>query len=264
MPLNLDAYLGVHAAALKVRGQRTELLAKNLANADTPGYKAQDIDFRAALARSGKAAEAARATQISSAARALARWQHRRRAARAGRLRRERGALPGDALLSHRPLPRPDDRHHRPVTSEANKAMSSFKVFDIAGSGLSAQSVRLNTVASNLANADSVSGDPEQGLQGAPPGVRSRARLDGAAARVRRAMRPCACAASWRTRPNPARATSRATRSRTPKAMCTAPNVNVVEEMVDMISASRAYQNNVEVLNTSKELMLATLRLGQS
>ena len=46
MPLNLDAYLGVHADALKLRGQRTELLARNLANADTPGYKAQDIDFR--------------------------------------------------------------------------------------------------------------------------------------------------------------------------------------------------------------------------
>jgi flagellar basal-body rod protein FlgB len=59
MPLNLDAYIGVHAAALKVRGERTELLAKNLANADTPGYKAQDIDFRAALARTGKAAQAA-------------------------------------------------------------------------------------------------------------------------------------------------------------------------------------------------------------
>ena len=43
-----------------------------------------------------------------------------------------------------------------------------------------------------------------------------------------------------------------------------APNVNVVEEMVDMISASRSYQNNVEVMNTSKELLLATLRLGQS
>jgi flagellar basal-body rod protein FlgB len=57
MPLNLDAYLGVHATALKVGGQRMELLAKNLANADTPGYKAQDIDFKAALARSGKAAE---------------------------------------------------------------------------------------------------------------------------------------------------------------------------------------------------------------
>jgi flagellar basal-body rod protein FlgB len=47
---SLDSYLGVHAAALKVREQRTELLARNLANADTPGYKAQDLDFRAALA----------------------------------------------------------------------------------------------------------------------------------------------------------------------------------------------------------------------
>jgi flagellar basal-body rod protein FlgB len=50
MPFNLDAYLGVHAAALKVGAQRTEMLARNLANADTPGYKAQDIDFSAALA----------------------------------------------------------------------------------------------------------------------------------------------------------------------------------------------------------------------
>jgi flagellar basal-body rod protein FlgB len=50
MPINLDAYLGVHAEALKIRGQRTELLARNLANADTPGYQARDIDFRTALA----------------------------------------------------------------------------------------------------------------------------------------------------------------------------------------------------------------------
>lgn len=45
----LDSHLGVHAAALRLREQRTELLARNLANADTPGYKAQDLDFRAAL-----------------------------------------------------------------------------------------------------------------------------------------------------------------------------------------------------------------------
>lgn len=50
MAFNLDTYLGVHTQALKVREQRTELLARNLANADTPGYKAQDLDFRAALA----------------------------------------------------------------------------------------------------------------------------------------------------------------------------------------------------------------------
>jgi len=49
MPFNLNAYIGVHADALKLRSQRTELLAKNLANADTPGYKAQDMDFNAAL-----------------------------------------------------------------------------------------------------------------------------------------------------------------------------------------------------------------------
>jgi flagellar basal-body rod protein FlgB len=53
MPVNLDTYLGVHAAALKLRSQRTEVLAANLANADTPGYRARDIDFRSALAAAG-------------------------------------------------------------------------------------------------------------------------------------------------------------------------------------------------------------------
>ena len=51
MPLNLDAYLGVHADALKLRSQRTEVLARNLANADTPGFQARDFDFKAALAQ---------------------------------------------------------------------------------------------------------------------------------------------------------------------------------------------------------------------
>lgn len=50
MAINLDSYLGVHAAALQLREQRTELLARNLANADTPGYQARDLDFRAAMA----------------------------------------------------------------------------------------------------------------------------------------------------------------------------------------------------------------------
>ena len=58
MRLNLDAYLGVHADALKIRGQRTEVLARNLANADTPGFQARDLDFRAALAKASGAAGA--------------------------------------------------------------------------------------------------------------------------------------------------------------------------------------------------------------
>ena len=51
MPLNLDQYVSVHATALDVRSRRGELIANNLANADTPGYQARDIDFRQAMAR---------------------------------------------------------------------------------------------------------------------------------------------------------------------------------------------------------------------
>jgi flagellar basal-body rod protein FlgB len=58
MPLNLDTYLGVHQDALKVYAQRTSVLANNIANADTPNYKAQDLDFRALLAQTGGAGAA--------------------------------------------------------------------------------------------------------------------------------------------------------------------------------------------------------------
>ena len=64
MPLNLDAYLGVHQDALKLYGQRTAVLANNIANADTPNYKAQDIDFRAVLA--GAAGSTARALPLAA------------------------------------------------------------------------------------------------------------------------------------------------------------------------------------------------------
>jgi flagellar basal-body rod protein FlgB len=55
MALNLDTYLGVHADALKLQSKRMEVIADNLANSDTPGYKARDIDFRAAMAQAGGA-----------------------------------------------------------------------------------------------------------------------------------------------------------------------------------------------------------------
>ena len=142
--------------------------------------------------------------------------------------------------------------------------MSSFKTFDIAGSGMAAQSVRLNTTASNLANADSVSGDAGRRLQGAPSDLRG-----GQGARSRRRARA--------SKPAPRSRCSGIYESTAPanaryepgnpladaKGYVYAPAVNVVEEMVNMISASRSYQNNVEVMNTSKELLLATLRLGQ-
>lgn len=58
MPIGLDKYLGVHATALTLRSQRSEVLAANLANADTPGYRARDLDFKSALAQAGGAGSA--------------------------------------------------------------------------------------------------------------------------------------------------------------------------------------------------------------
>ncbi len=137
--------------------------------------------------------------------------------------------------------------------------MSSFKIFDIAGSGMSAQSVRLNTTASNLANADSLSSDPAQVYKARHPlfeAIRSGMGADAASAGV--AVRGIVeSQASPTARYEPGNPLADA------DGYVYAPNVNTVEEMVDMISASRSYQNNVEVMNTAKDMMLATLRLGQ-
>ena len=139
--------------------------------------------------------------------------------------------------------------------------MPSFKIFDVAGSGMSAQSVRLNTVASNLANADSISGDPSKVYKARHPifeAVKNQmAQTSGdpnAAVKVKNIMESQAAPTARYEPGNPLA---------NEEGYVYSPNVNVVEEMVDMISASRAYQNNVEVMNTSKDLMLATLKLGQ-
>ena len=143
--------------------------------------------------------------------------------------------------------------------------MSSFKIFDIAGSGLSAQSVRLNTVASNLANADSVSGDPATVYKARHPifqavqqQLQAASSLDSQSEAAVRVSGIMESQAAPQMRYDPGNPLANA------QGNVFAPNVNVIEEMTDMISASRAYQDNVEVMNTSKDLMLATLKLGQS
>jgi len=137
--------------------------------------------------------------------------------------------------------------------------MSSFKIFDIAGSGMSAQSVRLNTVASNLANADSVSGDPNSVYRARHPVFQAVMGTPGDLSTEQVNVTGIAQSqASPETRYDPGNPLADA------QGNVYAPNVNVVEEMADMISASRSYQNNVEVLNTSRDMMLATLKLGQS
>ena len=140
--------------------------------------------------------------------------------------------------------------------------MSSFKAFDIAGSGMAAQSVRLNTTASNLANADSVSTTAAGVYKPRHPifeAVRAQLALSGVsetqpAVRVRGIYESTA-APSQRFEPGNPLADA--------NGYVYAPAVNVVEEMVNMISASRSYQNNVEVMNTAKNLLLKTLQLNQ-
>lgn len=137
--------------------------------------------------------------------------------------------------------------------------MSSFNIFDIAGSGMSAQSVRLNTTASNLANADSVGSDPALVYKAKHPlfeTIRSALGGNPASAGVTvRGIFESQAAPTARYEPGNPLADA--------DGYIYAPAVNTVEEMVDMISASRSYQNNVEVMNTAKDMMLATLRLGQ-
>lgn len=134
--------------------------------------------------------------------------------------------------------------------------MSMFSIFGVSGSGISAQSQRLNVVASNLANVDAVAGPDGQPykarqvvfqttLMGAESAagvaVREVTESDAAPRRVLEPSHPLADEQGYVTH----------------------SNVNAVEEMVNMISASRSYQNNVEVMNTAKTLLLKTLQMGQ-
>ena len=145
--------------------------------------------------------------------------------------------------------------------------MADFNIFNIAGSGMSAESVRLNTVASNLANADSVSGSPTtaykarypvfQAMQASlmsPGGTTDPMQAADAAVQVSGVVQTTAPGAASYQPGNPLADAN---------GYVYSSNVNVVEQMADMISASRSYQNDVQVLETSKSLMLDTLKLGQ-
>lgn len=134
--------------------------------------------------------------------------------------------------------------------------MSLFNVFNVASSAMTAQSMRLNTVASNLANADSVVSS--DGTSYRAKQVQFEATPMGGVAstgvRVTRVVESAAPARMVYDPKNPAA---------DEKGYVAFSNVNAVEEMTNMISASRSYQTNVEVLNTAKTMMLRTLQIGQ-
>jgi flagellar basal-body rod protein FlgC len=133
--------------------------------------------------------------------------------------------------------------------------MSLFNIFNVAGSAMNAQSQRLNVVASNLANADSAvsaNGEPYKAKQvvfaATPMG-------EGGATGVN--------VAAVIEDPSPMKLLYDPKNPLADeKGYVTMPNVNVVEEMVNMISASRSYQSNADMMSTTKSLLLKTLNIG--
>ena len=134
--------------------------------------------------------------------------------------------------------------------------MSLFNIFNISGSAMTAQAQRLNAVASNLANDDSATGPdgkPYRAKQvvfeATPMGAQA-----GVGVKVKAVVEDASPLKMQYDPKNP---------MANEQGYVAMPNVNPVEEMVNMISASRSYQNNVEVLNTSKSLLVKTLGIGQ-
>jgi flagellar basal-body rod protein FlgC len=138
--------------------------------------------------------------------------------------------------------------------------MSLFSIFNVAGSGMAAQSLRLNTVASNLANADSVATTPEAAYRAREPLFAAvKSRLDGADAPGEgvQVLGVTESQAAIPSRYEPGNPLADA------DGYVYSSNVNPVDELVNMISASRSYQNNVEVMNSTRQLMQKTLDLGK-
>lgn len=137
--------------------------------------------------------------------------------------------------------------------------MSLFNIFDIAGSGMSAQSLRLNTTASNLANADSVSSSVNETYRTRQPIFATV--LDDAQEGYKsgsvQVLGVTESQAPVRQEYNPVHPMA------DENGYIYHSNVDAIAEMANMMSASRSYQNNVEIANTSKQLLLQTLQLGK-
>ncbi|WP_029407149.1 flagellar basal body rod protein FlgC [Thiomicrorhabdus sp. Milos-T2] len=136
--------------------------------------------------------------------------------------------------------------------------MSMFKILDISATGMHAQTVRLNTIASNMANVDSISSNKDEVYKSKQPVFQTI--LEGnmheptGGVRVKEIVESQA-PSLMEYNPNHPMADE--------KGYIYRPNVNVVEEMANMMSASRSYETNIEVMNTSKQLLLRTIQLGK-
>ena len=133
--------------------------------------------------------------------------------------------------------------------------MSLFNIFNVSGSAMSAQAQRLNTVASNLANADSATSASGEAYRAKQVVFEAVPMANGATAvKVQKVIEDPSPMKLVYDPKNPLA---------DEKGYVTMPNVNTVDEMVNMLSASRSYQTNVETMNAAKSLLLKTLSIGQ-
>jgi len=133
--------------------------------------------------------------------------------------------------------------------------MSLFNIFNVSGSAMSAQAQRLNTVASNLANADSATSATGEAYRAKQVVFEAVPMANGATAvKVQKVIEDPSPMKLVYDPKNPLA---------DEKGYVTMPNVNTVDEMVNMLSASRSYQTNVDTMNAAKTLLLKTLTLGQ-
>jgi flagellar basal-body rod protein FlgC len=139
--------------------------------------------------------------------------------------------------------------------------MSLERVFDIAGSALSAGSVRLNTVSSNLANAETVSGSPQTAYRARQPVFASV--LEGQSLGVGPQAARVQVTGIVESNAPPRMEYRPDHPAADPDGYIYHSNVNVMEQMADLISASRSYQTNVDVMSTTRQLLLKTLELGK-
>ncbi len=133
--------------------------------------------------------------------------------------------------------------------------MASFSILEVAGHALAAQSTRLNTVASNLANADTVAGRPEDVYRAKMPVFRTLLTESGDTTVQVTEVLESTEEPQLRYQPGHPEADE--------NGYVYAPSVDVVEAMADMLSASRSYQSSLELMNTSKDLLMRTLETGR-
>ncbi|MGP9801475.1 MULTISPECIES: flagellar basal body rod protein FlgC [Rheinheimera] len=140
--------------------------------------------------------------------------------------------------------------------------MSAFNIFDISGSGMTAQSVRMNTTASNIANANSVSSSVDQTYRGRHPvfaaELSEAKRQQGDASVGVKVLGIVESDAPLNVEyaPNHPLADE--------NGYIYKPNINIMEEMANMMSASQSYETNVQTAEAAKQMVMRTLRLGQA